>query len=70
MQIENGVPAANPSKRWPTLQSLGQAYVHRVLQRVKGNKTHAARILGIDRRSLYRWLKSRDVRVTPKAGRG
>jgi hypothetical protein len=29
-----------------------------VLEAVRGNKTHAARILGIDRRSLYRRLES------------
>jgi hypothetical protein len=32
--------------------------VRQVLEAVRGNKTHAARILGIDRRSLYRRLES------------
>jgi len=40
---------------WPTLDKLGREYVARVLAHTKGNISWAARILGIDRRSLYRW---------------
>jgi two-component system response regulator HydG len=40
-----------------TLDELHRRYVRRVLAVVKGNKTHAAKLLGIDRRSLYRRLK-------------
>ena len=40
-------------------------YVRQVLNAVGGNKTHAARILGIDRRSLYRRLE--EPRHDPKA---
>ncbi|HEY4055921.1 MAG TPA: sigma-54 dependent transcriptional regulator [Kofleriaceae bacterium] len=39
-----------------TLAEMERRYVHRVLDLVNGNKTHAARVLGIDRRSLYRRL--------------
>jgi DNA-binding NtrC family response regulator len=39
-----------------TLDELHRRYVRRVLAAVKGNKTHAAKLLGIDRRSLYRRL--------------
>jgi len=39
-----------------TVDELARRYVRQVLAVVKGNKTHAARILGIDRRSLYRRL--------------
>ena len=35
---------------------MERRYVHRVLGACGGNKTHAAKILGIDRRSLYRRL--------------
>ncbi len=40
----------------PTLETLERRYVHRVLKVVGGNKTQAAKILGVDRRTLYRKL--------------
>jgi two-component system, NtrC family, response regulator AtoC len=40
-----------------TLQEMELRYVRQVLARVNGNKSQAARILGIDRRSLYRKLE-------------
>lgn len=39
-----------------TLDELQRQYVVAVLEVCKGNKTEAARVLGIHRRSLYRWL--------------
>ncbi len=45
-----------PMAEWPTLESLQQEYVQRVIEAVDGNKRRAAQILGIDRRTLYRWL--------------
>ncbi len=45
-----------------TLTELEQRYVKRVLSAVGGNKSRAARILGIDRRSLYRRLTDQQVR--------
>jgi len=42
-----------------TLDEMERRYVRQVLNAVGGNKTHAARILGIDRRSLYRRLEDR-----------
>jgi len=41
-----------------TLDEMERRYVRHVLDRVNGNKTHAARALGIDRRSLYRRLET------------
>ena len=41
-----------------TLDEMERRYVRQVLDAVNGNKTHAARVLGIDRRSLYRRLES------------
>ncbi len=48
-----------------TLDELGQRYARQVLDAAKGNKTQAAKILGIDRRSLYRMVgpKSTDAPV-------
>ncbi|HEY1814511.1 MAG TPA: sigma-54 dependent transcriptional regulator [Kofleriaceae bacterium] len=37
-----------------TLEEQERRYVRTVLAAVNGNKTHAARVLGIDRRSIYR----------------
>ncbi len=40
----------------PTLNELRQRYIHHVLERVDGNKRRAAALLGVGRRTLYRWL--------------
>jgi two-component system response regulator HydG len=40
-----------------TLDEMEKRYVRRVLTACGGNKTQAARVLGIDRRSLYRRLE-------------
>ena len=42
-----------------TLSEMERRYVRRVLDACGGNKTQAARVLGIDRRSLYRRLEDR-----------
>jgi two-component system response regulator AtoC len=39
---------------WPTLSVLERRYIDRVLSRTGGNKTRAADILGVDRRTLNR----------------
>jgi len=44
-----------------SLAEVERRYVRQVLSAVGGNKTMAARILGIDRRSLYRRLDEPDV---------
>lgn len=41
---------------WPTLETLQQNYVSDVIRAVGGNKRRAAQILGVNRRTLYRWL--------------
>jgi DNA-binding NtrC family response regulator len=40
----------------PSLSELRQRYVHYVIERVDGNKRRAAALLGVGRRTLYRWL--------------
>ena len=40
-----------------TMHELEKRYIHRVLSLVEGNKSRAARILGLDRRTLYRKLE-------------
>jgi DNA-binding NtrC family response regulator len=39
------------------LEQVEQRYIQHVLQAVGGNRTNAARILGLDRKTLYRKLK-------------
>lgn len=43
-----------------TLDELERRYIARVMRLVKGNKTRAAELLGLDRRTLYRKLVRRD----------
>jgi hypothetical protein len=55
-----------------TMEEMERRYVRQVLEAVRGNKTHAARILGIDRRSLYRRLETPydAARATPPGENG
>jgi DNA-binding NtrC family response regulator len=41
----------------PTLEEQEKRYIEWVLQKTEGNKTHAAKIMGIDRVSLWRKIK-------------
>jgi two-component system response regulator HydG len=56
-----------------TLEELERRYVDHVLKLVKGNKSKAARVLGFDRRTLYRRLEAsaaagrREVSAEPSA---
>ena len=54
-------PAPDTSDR-PSLAELERRYASQVLQETGGNKTRAAEILGIDRKTLYRILGERDER--------
>ena len=40
-----------------TLEEMEQRYIHQVLEQLQGNRTLAARLLGVDRKTLYRKLK-------------
>ncbi|MBS3805025.1 MAG: sigma-54-dependent Fis family transcriptional regulator [Oleiphilaceae bacterium] len=42
---------------WPTLEQVQQSYVREVIAAVDSNKRRAAQILGVNRRTLYRWLE-------------
>ena len=54
-------PEADDLDQLITLGELEERYLRRVLRAVDGNKSHAARILGIDRRTLYRKLERMGV---------
>lgn len=43
-----------------TMEEVERRYVQHVLNAVEGNRTQAARILGMDRKTLYRKLKIAD----------
>ncbi|HVU50880.1 MAG TPA: helix-turn-helix domain-containing protein [Polyangia bacterium] len=64
-----GKPAANGAartapldERWPTLDEHQWSYIHRVLERTHGNKSEAAAMLGLHRRSLQRLLRRKKDR--------
>jgi DNA-binding NtrC family response regulator len=44
----------------PTIQEVEERYIRKVLAAVAGNKTLAAKILGLDRRTLYRKLGKKE----------
>jgi two-component system response regulator HydG len=50
------VIASDDLEQMLTLEELEQRYIERVLKAAGGNKTHAASVLGIDRRTLHRKL--------------
>jgi DNA-binding NtrC family response regulator len=56
----DGALYLNPGEPLPTLEDLERRYVRQVLRRVGNNKRRAAEILGIGRRTLYRYLDQPD----------
>jgi len=56
--LQSGIPvaAANEPELMP-LADLERRYTQHVLERVGGNKLHAAQVLGISRATLYRILR-------------
>ena len=56
------VVANNPSELLPMAQ-VERRYIHRVMQAVRGNKREAARVLGFDRKTLYRKLERYNIEV-------
>jgi len=55
-QTKTVVVATDDPDDLPTLEDLERRYIGRVLEITAGNKSHAARILGVERRTLYRRL--------------
>jgi len=51
-----------------TLEEMERRYVQRVLESVGGNKSHAARILDVDRKTLFRKLKREEAQAASAAG--
>ena len=61
---EGGPVEGHEVEETDLLSSAQRRQIERVLKRVGGNKTEAARLLGISRRALYRWLER--LEVTPR----
>ena len=60
-QVRDFIPKNNPADHLstgtlPTLEEVAQCYISHVLETVDGNKTTASKILGLNRRTLYRKL--------------
>ena len=65
----NGAARATPTdERWPTLDEHQWSYIHRVLERTHGNKSEAAAMLGLHRRSLQRLLRRNKSTATRRRG--
>ena len=55
--LRSELPAAPMMSGDETLESHERRHIERVLDGVQGNKSKAARALGIERRTLYRMLE-------------
>ena len=66
---ESGAPLA-ASGEPATLRDLERAHIERVLSHTAGNKKEAARILGIDRSTLYAKLKVYGLESKEETGDG
>jgi DNA-binding NtrC family response regulator len=63
-------PGGPVNEMWPTLEQHQWSYINRVLTRTNGNKSEAAAMLGLHRRSLQRLLRRNGGRAgSNKTGR-
>lgn len=60
-QGESAVEQQTSDTSWPSLQQVQHNYMRQVLQYTNGNKQQAAEMLGITRRTLYRWLEEQQA---------
>jgi DNA-binding NtrC family response regulator len=64
-EIPLNFPLGSPDQL-PTLAEWNAKYIDYILNYTKGKKTAAARILGINRRTLYRRNKTKSEPVAPQ----
>jgi DNA-binding NtrC family response regulator len=57
----NGFADPSTSEDWVPLSEIEGRYVARVLEHTKGNKQAAARVLGVDRKTLDRMIKRHNI---------
>lgn len=60
-QGKQAEPQQASDTSWPSLQQVQHNYMRQVLQHTNGNKQQAAEMLGITRRTLYRWLEEQQT---------
>ncbi len=62
-------PELSPDEdvRWETVE---RRHIEAVLRSVQGNRAHAARLLGIDRKTLHRKLERMNIEVPPRTRSG
>ena len=56
--LPTAITDSQEAESLPTLEIIQRQYIHQVLAATEGNKRRAAQILGITRRTLYRWIES------------
>lgn len=57
-QSSHVLVAGNDPRELPPMEEVERRYILRVLEATKGHRTHAAQVLGFDRKTLYRKLRS------------
>ena len=70
MPLESLPPLEALESDWPSLSQLSRRYIDRALSHTHGNKTRAADMLGIDRRTLNRILVRDRAKKSKPALRG
>jgi len=59
--------AASDPEELVTLKTMEERYIRRVFAATSGNRTRAARVLGIDRKSLYRKMQRLGLEAEPES---
>ncbi len=60
---DSALPLEGAVSKGYTLRDLEREYIARVMESTNGNKTEAAKILGVDRTTLYRKLDEYKVKA-------
>jgi len=69
-EVLRGAPAPAGQERFPTLQQAICGHVERALDAAGGVRSRAARLLGIDRKSLWRMIRRYDLSDRPARRNG